>query len=49
MEAKILQSRKMGLQNFFARFRPKNGLHGTNLPIAQIYLLGAFKDTQETF
>ena len=49
MEAKILQSRKMGLQNFFAHFWPQNGLHGAKLPTVQIYLLGAFKDTQETF
>ena len=49
MKAKILQSRKMGLQNFFARFRPQSGLRGAKPSTVQIHLLGAFKDTQETF
>ena len=49
MEVKILQSRKMGLQNFFAHFRPKSGLCGATPHTVQIYLLEAFKDTQETF
>ena len=49
MEVKILQSRKMGLQNFFARVRPRSGLRGAKPSTVEIYLLGAFKDTQETF